>query len=288
MRNDYKAIFFDWDGTAVENRTADATRVLAAMERLLLAGKKLVIISGTTYQNICGGRLEQLLSPAALQNLYLGLARGNFEYGFDAAGRRVTLSDRTPATPALLALHELVFRLHCQLLRENGLPTDIYFSRPNYCKLDLTVDSDRSTALFLQEGEAERTAALLEQHGLRGGLAALAAQVTALGQQCGTPVEVTTDAKYLEIGYSTKSTNVDAMLALLAKDGIAPADCCFWGDEYGQIAPGIWGSDSLMMTERSRSGDFYSVSTLSLPLPPQVQNVGGSYHRFIDYLEGCV
>ena len=59
----YQAIFFDWDGTAVQSRGADPSRVLAAMERVLLGGTKLVIVSGTTYGNLCSGNLGELLSP---------------------------------------------------------------------------------------------------------------------------------------------------------------------------------------------------------------------------------
>lgn len=61
----YKAIFFDWDGTAVLNRRADPGPVIRKMIPLLDQGMYLIIISGTSYENIAGGRLEQLLPPGA-------------------------------------------------------------------------------------------------------------------------------------------------------------------------------------------------------------------------------
>lgn len=285
MCRDFKAIFFDWDGTAVQNRTADATRVLAAMEKLLLNGRKLIIISGTTYENICGGNLESLLSPQALQNLYLGLGRGVYDYGFTPQGKLTLLANRTPDKKKLLNLHELVFKLHCLLLENYNLPTDICFSRPNYCKVDLTVDSKRGSSLFLQEGEVERTENLLAEHGFKGGINGLCRLTNEMALKAQLDIEVTTDAKFLEIGYSTKSTNVNAYINRLSKIDIPPQDCSFWGDEFGEIGHGVWGSDSLMITDLSKDGSFYSVSELGLRLPENVKNIGGGCNSFIEFLE---
>ena len=44
----YKAVFFDWDGTAVTSRTAPAEAAVSAMRPLLEKGVKLAVISGTT------------------------------------------------------------------------------------------------------------------------------------------------------------------------------------------------------------------------------------------------
>ena len=45
MNKKYKAIFFDWDGTAVTSRTAPVEDAVAAMKPLLQQGTKLVTIS---------------------------------------------------------------------------------------------------------------------------------------------------------------------------------------------------------------------------------------------------
>lgn len=45
MVKKYKAIFFDWDGTAVTSRTAPVEDAAAAMKPLLQQGTKLVIVS---------------------------------------------------------------------------------------------------------------------------------------------------------------------------------------------------------------------------------------------------
>ena len=68
-----RAIFFDWDGTAVYSRKAPADAALSAMKPLLAQGIKLVIVSGTTIENIAGGQIETYFTPEELRHLYLGL-----------------------------------------------------------------------------------------------------------------------------------------------------------------------------------------------------------------------
>ena len=58
MNKKYKAIFFDWDGTAVTSRTAPVEDAVVAMKPLLQQGTKLVIVSGTTYDKIAGGKFH--------------------------------------------------------------------------------------------------------------------------------------------------------------------------------------------------------------------------------------
>ena len=82
----YKAIFFDWDGTAVLSRKAPVEDAVNAMRPLLDKGVKLCIVSGTTYENIAGGKLHSYFTPKQLENLYLGLGRGAFDYGYNTAG----------------------------------------------------------------------------------------------------------------------------------------------------------------------------------------------------------
>ena len=65
----YKAIFFDWDGTAVLSRRAPVTEAVTAMAPLLDAGVKLAIISGTTYDRVAGGQLHTYFTEKQLENL---------------------------------------------------------------------------------------------------------------------------------------------------------------------------------------------------------------------------
>ena len=75
MLKKYKAIFFDWDGTAVMSRRAPVDQAVAAMRPLLQKGIKLIIVSGTTIENIAGGKIESYFAEEELKNLYLGEVR---------------------------------------------------------------------------------------------------------------------------------------------------------------------------------------------------------------------
>ena len=67
----YKAIFFDWDGTAVRSRKEPADKVAACMKPLLEKGVKLIIISGTTYDKIAEGRLHGYFTEKELDKAML-------------------------------------------------------------------------------------------------------------------------------------------------------------------------------------------------------------------------
>ena len=82
----YKAIFFDWDGTAVISRKAPVDDAVAVMKPLLAKDIKLVVVSGTTYENIAGGRLHEYFTPEELTHLWLGLGRGAYNYRYHEDG----------------------------------------------------------------------------------------------------------------------------------------------------------------------------------------------------------
>ena len=193
----YKAIFFDWDGTAVVSRKASADQVAKPMKRLLAEGVKLAIISGTTMENIAGGRLHEYFTPEERRNLFLGLGRGAYNYGFDEKGQLFLLEEKIPVKEEILKIHDICYEIHRLLLQTYEIPTDIVFSRPNYCKIDLMVGNQRGDALFLQEGEREELLFLLEKHGFRGGIKGMIALAERIGKEYGMDVSATTDAKYL-------------------------------------------------------------------------------------------
>ena len=279
----YKAIFFDWDGTAVLSRKAPVEDAVNAMRPLLDKGVKLCIVSGTTYENIAGGKLHSYFTPKQLENLYLGLGRGAFDYGYNTAGEPTVLVDRVPDAKGILAVHDACYRIHRELLEKYGMNTDIVFSRPNYCKIDLMPANNRGENLFLQEGEAARLQHILQQHGIDS-----IETVIAMAESFGTPempLCATTDAKYLEVGISCKSDNVDVFLERFKTEGITAEDCSFWGDEFVEIEHELYGSDSFMYTEKSKAGDFFDVSAIEGKRPEAVIVLGGGVHTFLTFLK---
>lgn len=277
----YKAIFFDWDGTAVTSRKASAENVIRQMQPLLQSGIALCIISGTNYNNIAGGNLEHMLPAGCLNNLYLGLDRGARNYGF-VNGKPVLLQDNTPTHAEKLLIDRAAYAVHEELYDKYNFCTDIVFSRANYCKIDLQVELDRGDNLFLQDGEVEKVNALLDKHGFSGGLPKLLAMAQ---NNSVTPLKATTDAKFLELGPTTKSDNADFFFNKFAiKRGITADECAFLGDEFAFLAPDIMGSDYFMRTELTKAGDFFDVSVGSRILPNGVISLGGGVPRFEAFL----
>lgn len=275
----YKAIFFDWDGTAVLSRKAPVEDAVNAMRPLLEKGVKLAIISGTTYENIAGGKLESYFTPKQLQNLYLGLGRGAYDYGFDEEGKPVVLKNRVPDAKGILAIHDACYKIHRVLLEQYGMNTDIVFSRPNYCKIDMMPDNNRGENLFLQEGEAAKLQRILSSHGIES-IETLIKMAESFGTK-EMPLPATTDAKYLEVGPTGKSDNANA---LFERFGFDAEDCCFWGDEFIGVTDSIFGSDAGMLTEKTCKGDFFDVSNLEGVRPQQVKQLGGGIQTFLDFL----
>lgn len=279
----YKAIFFDWDGTAVLSRRAPAAAAVAAMAPLLENGVKLAIISGTTYDRIAGGQLHKHFTENQLEDLYLGLGRGAFNYAF-THGEPYVFADRLPDSRTRGTIHRIGFDIHMELLEKYGLNTDIVFNRPNYCKIDLAAGVDRGDNLFMQAGETEALQSTLQSLNI-GGLRCLIETAKRAGEANGLDVSPTCDGKYLEVGISDKSDNVDTILQkIMAIESIAVEECCFWGDEFIALEDGIYGSDSCMLTPLTASADFFDVSELPGPRPAAVKVLGGGVDRFLSFL----
>jgi hypothetical protein len=280
----YRAVFFDWDGTAVKSRRAPVDEVVAPMAALLERGVVLAVISGTTYENIAGGELEKGFSTPGLGNLYLGLGRGAYNLGFEG-GRPVVLDNNLPSQADQLRIHDICYLTHRYLLENYQLATDIVFSRPGYCKIDLLVGLDRGEQLFLTDGELATLEAHLAHHGFVGGLPRLVDLVRRLSEPSGLDLIVTSDAKYLEVGTTDKRHNVDGLLRRLQRErGIEPHQCCFWGDEFVGLGPGLYGSDASMITPLSAGSDFFDVSPTPGERPPQVTVLGGGVPQFLQFL----
>ena len=284
MEKKYKAVFFDWDGTAVLSRKAPVEEIVGAMGPLLDQKVSLVIVSGTTMENIAGGKLETCFTKEQLAHLYLGLGRGAFNYRYEN-GQELIFSDMLPDKKLLGDIHRICFDIHMELLEKYGLNTDIVFSRPNYCKIDLMVENQRGDNLFMQENELDMLKDCLKRHGVEGGLQGLLDISVAAGERYGITVKPTCDAKYLEVGISSKSDNVDRILEhLQSAYGICPEECSFWGDEYVGIEEGFYGSDRFMKTEKTEGGDFFDVSEVPGKRPEGVTKLGGGVEQFLGFL----
>lgn len=284
MKKNYKAIFFDWDGTAVMSRKAPVKEAVEAMQPLLEKGVKLVIVSGTTYDNIAGGCIETYFTKQQLENLYLGLGRGAYNYAFKN-GKPYVYTDRIPDKEMLEKIHRICFEIHMELKNKYDFDTDIVFSRPNYCKIDLMVHNLRGENLFMQENELELLKGDLKDHGIDS-LHSLMDLSVEIGRKYGLEVVPTCDAKYLEVGISNKSDNANTIMKVFRDEmQIKPEECAFWGDEYVGIEDGIFGSDSFMYTPKTAGGDFFDVSNVPGERPQDVKVLGGGIETFLTFLK---
>lgn len=120
MNKKYKAIFFDWDGTAVTSRTAPVEDAVVAMKPLLQQGTKLVIVSGTTYDKIAGGKFHTYFTEEEQKNLFFGLGRGAYNYQI-TDDRPEIFASMIPDQEGLLKIHDICYAIHVKLLWEYGL-----------------------------------------------------------------------------------------------------------------------------------------------------------------------
>lgn len=105
----------------------------------------------------------------------------------------------------------------------------------------------------------------------------------AAGEQYGITVKPTCDAKYLEVGISSKSDNVDRILSIFRKRmESVRRNAASWGDEYVGIEEGIYGSDSFMKTKKNRKWRFLDVSEVPGKMEG-VTKLGGGVERFLDF-----
>src|SRR4051794_21905154 len=73
----FEAIVFDWEGTAVPDRDADATAVRRAVEALCAAAAEVIVVSGTDVGDVDG---QLLARPTGPGHLHLCLNRGSEVY----------------------------------------------------------------------------------------------------------------------------------------------------------------------------------------------------------------
>lgn len=147
------------------------------------------------------------------------------------------------------------------------------------------VENQRGDNLFMQEDELGCLRETLKEHGMEDGLSGLIYLAKQTGKKYGIDVAPTCDAKYLEVGVTSKSDNVNVILEkICAENNIKPEECTYWGDEYVGIEKDIFGSDSFMKTEKSQNGDFYDVSEVTGERPSGVQKIGGGVDRFLCFL----
>jgi len=275
----FDAFVFDWDGTAVPDRRADASGVRAAVERLCALGADVAVITGTHIGNVdpqLGAR------PAGPGRLFLCLNRGSEVFGVDAEGPQlIERRQATPAEDAALdaAAAELVARL-----AEKGLRAEIVSQRLNRRKIDLIPEPEWADP---PKARIDELLAAVEQRLAAAGLDLRTVVELALeaARDAGLPdPKVTSDAKHVEIGLTDKADSARWVFAELWRHGVGPGLVLVGGDEFGPLG-GLPGSDSLLLVPAAARATAVSVGREPEGVPKGVIAVGGGPVAFVALLD---
>jgi trehalose/maltose hydrolase-like predicted phosphorylase len=276
----FEALIFDWDGTAVPDRRADAGAVRQRIEALSLVGIHVFILTGTHSGNVD----DQLgARPTGRGRLFLCCNRGSEVFEVSVGGLNLVL--RRTATAQEDAALSGAAKLTVERLGAMGLEAKVVSERLNRRKIDLIPDPAWSDpkkadiALLLEAVNARLASAGLTS------LAEVVDLATDAARASGLPdPRITSDVKHVEIGLTDKSDSARFVAGWLADRGITGGLVLIGGDEFGPIG-GVSGSDSLMVVESLERAPVVSVGVEPGGVPPGVAHLGGGPGRWLRLLD---
>lgn len=279
----FEAIVFDWDGTAVRDRSEDAGRLRGLVESACAWGLHLAIVSGTHLANVDG---QLRARPAGPGTLHLLLNRGAEVYRVGVDGpalverRRVGAAERA----RLVAAAELTVRRLAAL----GLADVVLIHRPNRVKIDLIpLEEWRDPPKARLAELLGAVEARLHERGITGLRAVLdLAHGCAAASGIRDP-RVTTDAKHVELGVSDKSDSARWCFGRLQRLGVGGGLVLVAGDEFGALG-GAPGSDSMLLVPEAQRATAVTVGVEPGGPPPGVLHLGGGPPAFLALLEDQV
>jgi trehalose/maltose hydrolase-like predicted phosphorylase/hydroxymethylpyrimidine pyrophosphatase-like HAD family hydrolase len=276
----FEAIVFDWDGTAVPDRSADASAVRGVIEALCAAGMDLAVVTGTHIGNVDA---QLRARPMGLGRLYLCLNRGSEVFAVDQRGPELVA--RREATQEEDAALDAAAELTVARLADRGLRAEIVSQRLNRRKIDLIREPEWTDPPKAKIGEllaaVEKRLRDAGIDGLREAveLAEEAAREVGLAEP-----KVTSDAKHVEIGLTDKADSARWVFGELWRRGISPAQVLVAGDEFGPLG-GLPGSDSFLLPREGERTLAVSVGREPTGVPRDVIALGGGPDAFAALLE---
>jgi trehalose/maltose hydrolase-like predicted phosphorylase len=283
LRRRREALVFDWDGTAVPDRRADAGAVREAVQAACGLGLEVAVVSGTHLQNIDG---QLAARPNGPGELHLLLNRGSEVFRVGADGPR--LVERRVASPEEDRALDRAAALTVKRLGERGLETRIVSQRLNRRKIDLIPQPEWADPPKARIGELlDAVQARLRARAIEG-LRAAVAIGEAAALDAGLPEAcVTSDAKHVEIGLTDKADSARWCFAHLWRRGIWAEQTMLLGDELGPLG-GMPGSDSRLMIDRAAGATVVSVGVEPAGVPTGVIAAGGGAARFLGILQAQI
>ncbi len=275
----FEAIVFDWDGTAVPDRGADATELRALVEELCARGLDLIVITGTHVGNVDG---QLGARPAGPGHLYFCVNRGSEVFQADADG--VRLLDRREATAAEDAALDAAASATVAELARLGVAAEVVSQRLNRRKIDLIPEPEWTDP---PKARITELLAAVEEHLHGAGLAGLGGAVEvalAAARKAGlADPRVTSDAKHVEIGLTDKADSARWAFAELARRGIGARLVLVAGDEFGPLG-GLMGSDAFLLVPEATRATVLSVGAEPTGVPADVLSLHGGPSLFLRVL----
>ena len=275
----FEAVIFDWDGTAVPDRSADATGLRELIEELCALGLDLIVITGTHVGNVD----DQLRArPEGPGRLYFCVNRGSEVFAANQGG--LELLHRRQATPEEdAALDDAAAATKAELGRR-GLTAEIVSRRLNRRKIDLIPEPEWADPPKAQIGELLTAVQVrLRAAGVDGLGAAVDVALGAARRAGVADPRVSSDAKHVEIGLTDKADSAHWAFAELARRGVGPGLVLIAGDEFGPLG-GLPGSDSLLLVPEASRATAFSVGAEPSGTPTEVISLGGGPELFVRVL----
>ena len=276
----FEAIVFDWYGTAVPDRRADATRMRGLVEDACAAGLELAVVSRTDVGSVDG---QLAARPAGPGGLVLALNRGSEVFRVDRRGPQLVYR-RTASVDEDAALSRAA-QLTVERLAVRGLAARIVSERLNRRKIDLIPEpgwEDSPKARIdelLTAVEARLATAGID--GLTDAVEIARGAATDAGL---ADPRVTSDAKHVEIGLTDKSDSRRWIMRELWRGGIAPSQVLIASDEFGPLG-GLPGSDSNLLVDAAHGATAVLVGVEPSGVPAGVVRLGGGPDMFAAMLE---
>ena len=283
LQHRFEAVLFDWDGTAVPDRRADASPVRRSVEAACALGMHVAVVSGTHVENI---DMQLAARPRGPGSLHLLVNRGSEVYRVAENGP--VLVERRAATPEEDAALTAAAKLAVRRLAARGLEAKIVSERLNRRKIDLIPEpawADPPKAHIAELLEAVE--ARLRAHGIDGLRAAVELGERAAADAGVSPARVTSDAKHIEIGLTDKADAARWLLAELWRRGIGPGLLLIVGDEMGPLG-GVPGSDATLLVPGAQRATAISVGVEPGSVPHGVARLGGGPSAFLEIVRDQV
>ncbi len=277
----FEALVFDWDGTAVPDRQADAGPLRARLEALSAAGASVFIVSGTHLGNVDGQLQARPPGPGLL---HLCLNRGSEVFSVGEGGP--TLIERRVASPEEDRALDKAADDTVELLARRGLHAQVVAGRLNRRKVDLIPEPAWTNPPKARIGDLVEAVTSRLRAAKIDGLAEVAEIAAAAARRAGLPeARITTDVKHVEIGLTDKADSANWAAAWLAEQGVTGQLILIVGDELGSLG-GVAGSDSLMMVDGVARAPVVSVGVEPEGVPAAVVHVGGGPAQLLSLLDG--